>query len=548
MNEYVILSHRLKPTGFVNSSLDKYPNKKPTMTDHLDLDDMLAELEDEAGRNFTDTYSQDVDNIDDFLDQIEEEARSSRESRNAPQPTRSTAASVSRPQQGRPQSTMQPQSRPQSTMQPQSRPQSTMQGRPQSTMQQQPQSRPQSTMMQQQGRPQQAQSRPQSTVVQPQQGRPQSTVVQNQSRPPAQSNARPAQQQARPQSTMQQRPASQSNARPQSKAPSVDLSNGDQRLRSDGFEPHLNRGKWYNYAGGQATDFRIKGTTSTRVGLIHAITLRSLDDNGNPASIDNHKEFIGCVFTNRNTGDDVPCWSKDNGDSTYDLAFFAKEAGTIRLEIKLCGNPFFDLDIHVEGVGKSMWAAKPRGNQATPGQLFFIDIETEDGSRPEGVAPFEVQTMGDVEGLKLINNGDGTYKFQCIPQSQGFVTIQISLHDQPIKNSPVTIQVGSKQPIRVKQESSRVDTISDDRYKNQGQPAQVDDGYGEEYQDQGYGEEYDQGYDQGGYDQGYGEEYGEEYYDQGYDEEGGYDAQAGARESVDVSNDDLNRLLDELGG
>jgi len=184
------------------------------------------------------------------------------------------------------------------------------------------------------------------------------------------------------------------------------------------------------------------------------------------------------------------------------------------MEIKLASNPMFDIEIQVEDVGTSLWVAKPR-LPVRPKELFVIDIETTDGSRPEGVAPFQVQTVGSVENLRLINNGDGTYRFQCVPQAHGHVTIQLTLHGQPIKNSPVTIQVGEKQPVKIKQESSHVETISDTRPAHQKQQESYD-----------Y-EPYDANDDFGNQNNNYQQ-----------------------RESAhaDVSNDDLNRLLDELGG
>jgi len=232
-----------------------------------------------------------------------------------------------------------------------------------------------------------------------------------------------------------------------------------QALEKEGYAIHVNKGKWINYQGGSASDFRIKGTTSTKIGYIHAITLRSLDDYGNPAKISNPRDFIGAVLTHRQSSDEIQCWYRDNGDATYDLAFYAQKPGTVRLEIKLCGNPMFDIDIQVEAAGRSVWTAKPQ-LPVDPGKRFTIDIATEDGSRPEGVAPFEVQSMGDVEDLKLMNNGDGTYKFMCTPQTPGFITIQIMLHGQPIKGSPVTVPVGQKQGHFVKQASKGVDEKS----------------------------------------------------------------------------------------
>jgi len=230
-------------------------------------------------------------------------------------------------------------------------------------------------------------------------------------------------------------------------------------FEKEGYSIHVNKGKFIAYTGGSATDFRIKGTTSTKVGYIHAITLRSLDDYGNPAKINNPRDFIGAVLTHKQSGDDIQCWYRDNGDCTYDLAFFAQRPGIVRLEIKLCGNPMFDIDLQVDEKGRSLWVARPQ-LPAEPGKRFLIDIVADDGSRPEGVAPFEVQSMGDVEELKLLNNGDGTYRFTCVPQSNGYITLQIMLHGQPIKGSPVTVQVGQKQPMYVKQQSRGVDEKS----------------------------------------------------------------------------------------
>jgi hypothetical protein len=51
----------------------------------------------------------------------------------------------------------------------------------------------------------------------------------------------------------------------------------------------------------QATDFRIKGTTSSKVGLLHVITLRALDDYGALTQITEVKpqDFIAVILTHR---------------------------------------------------------------------------------------------------------------------------------------------------------------------------------------------------------------------------------------------------------
>jgi len=359
--------------------------------------------------------------------------------------------------------------------------------------------------------------------------RPQNNAPAQNARAPVQSNAAASRQ--APQSAAVARPPAQSNANRASRAP---VGNGDDELVTQGFEIHNNKGKWYSPPKtNKASDFRINGTTSTRVGFVHAIALRSLDDYGNPAKIESPKDFIGINMTHQDTGANVQPWIRDNGDCTYSCGFFANQSGTVRLEIKLCGNPMFDINVQVEDIGESLWSAKPI-LPAHPKQLFVINIVTTDGSRPEGVAPFEVQTMGDAEQLRLINNGDGTYKFQCIPQTNGHLTVQISLHGQPIRDSPVTIKVGDgKNQMKVKQESGPVEVISDTRNTKQAVNQVFDAEPYDDYNDPPPGD-YDgsDNFDQGS--MGMGVTYG-----------GGTCDNLGDQ---DVSNDDLAALLDELGG
>jgi len=237
--------------------------------------------------------------------------------------------------------------------------------------------------------------------------------------------------------------------------------------------------------------------------------------------VENPRDFIGCIITHAQSGGELPCWYRDNGNCEYDLAFCPEKAGSVRMEIKLASNPMFDIEIQVEDIGTSVWVAHPR-LPVRPKELFIIDIETQDGSRPEGVAPFQVQTVGSVENLRLINNGDGTYRFQCVPQSHGHITIQLTLHGQPIRNSPVTVQVGEKQQVKIKQESSQVETISDTRTPLQKQ------------------QEYDYDPYDGGNDNNNNNN-NESYQENNY-------RPRTESAHADVSNDDLNRLLDELGG
>jgi len=278
--------------------------------------------------------------------------------------------------------------------------------------------------------------------------------------------------------------------------------------------------------------------------------LRSLDDYGNPAKVDSPKEFIGITLTHQETNENVQPWIRDNGDCTYGCAFFAEQPGTVRMEILLCGNPMFDIKIQIEDIGQSVWVAKARV-PVRPKELFVVDIVTIDGSRPEGVAPFEVQTMGDAEQLRLINNGDGTYKFQCVPQTNGHLTIQLSLHGQPIKDSPVTVKVGDgRNPLKVKQESGPVEVISDTRPHNRAPAVSV--GGGDYGGGGGYGGEPSYEADPiDDYQDPPPETYDEPYDDYGTGTVGGGGGGYGGDATYnpqDVSNDDLAALLDELGG
>jgi hypothetical protein len=142
-------------------------------------------------------------------------------------------------------------------------------------------------------------------------------VVQNQqpARNPAPSNAS-----RNPAPSNAARPVA--SARPVSSA-AAPVGDGTAELQSQGYDIHNNKGKWFTPAKtNKASDFRINGTTSTRVGFVHAITLRSLDDYGNPAKIDSPKDFIGVNLTHQETGSNVQPYLRDNGDCTYNCAFF----------------------------------------------------------------------------------------------------------------------------------------------------------------------------------------------------------------------------------
>lgn len=421
------------------------------------------------------------------------------------------------------------------------------------------------------------QSRPQSFAQPPAQSRGPSMASQ-----PARAHQSAVAKPAPP--PQQQRP--QSYAQPNQTGGAPVDHNGERLLLDEGYTRHNNKGKFVNYRG-RASDFRIKGTTSSRVGLIHVITLRALDDNCEPCAITelNPRDFIGATLTLNETGRDIQPWFKDNGDATYDIAFYAEVHGTVQLVIKLAGSPMFDIAIQVDPSGDSLWVALLQNQDVQPHDLVVVAIVTTDDSRPEGVVPFEVQTMGDVSDLKLMNNGDGTYRFQCIPQSAGHCTINITLHEQPIQNSPLTFKVGQEQKAFIKQTVTVAprSTPAQSNYQqpqpsyqqpqqpratqsNFQQPSQAVRSNASSFQQPAAGNRQSvqqpaarpqstyghpsqaarpqSQYGGQGYDQGYDDQYSDPQYGNGYDFDGRFDQGQGGN----VTNDDLNRLLDELGG
>jgi hypothetical protein len=115
----------------------------------------------------------------------------------------------------------------------------------------------------------------------------------------------------------------------------------------------------------------------------------------------------------------APCASRSSFAATPCLTLTSKLVPRLvdflKLAHLLLSNPFLPLanpkkKTLLDEKGRSLWIARPQ-LPAEPNKRFLIDIVAEDGSRPEGVAPFEVQSMGDVEELKLINNGIDSFSF-----------------------------------------------------------------------------------------------------------------------------------------
>ena len=73
-------------------------------------------------------------------------------------------------------------------------------------------------------------------------------------------------------------------------------------------------------------------------------------------------------------------WIKDNKDTTFDIGFFATSIVLVRMEVKICNHPTFDVEIQVEGSSKSFWVAQPR-LPADIGKKFIVDIVSADGTR-----------------------------------------------------------------------------------------------------------------------------------------------------------------------
>lgn len=191
------------------------------------------------------------------------------------------------------------------------------------------------------------------------------------------------------------------------------------------------------------------GVEGAVVGKSAPFTIKSRTADGKPITTG------GAEFVAKLRGpepiNDIPI--VDNSNGTYDGSYVVNTPGRYEVDITLDGAPIknspYKLLIEQARAGKS-WAEgpglEPEGNKQYVPTYFTIHAVDPDGKPvTKGGDPFVVvfKEPGDKEGKKLKpeDNKDGTYTVKYTPEKAGPHVIEVSLHDDPIKDSPFKVDI-----------------------------------------------------------------------------------------------------------
>lgn len=139
----------------------------------------------------------------------------------------------------------------------------------------------------------------------------------------------------------------------------------------------------------------------------------------------------------------------DNGDGTYGGSYRPTAPGRYNVEISLRGAPVsgspFNPLMEQANAGNS-WAEGTglQGDKTGRSHPFVIHAVDKDGNNATaGGDPFDVSVSGPSGPVDVTvkDNGDGTYDCEYVPKDAGDYNVSITLHGQPIKDSPWTASV-----------------------------------------------------------------------------------------------------------
>jgi filamin len=138
----------------------------------------------------------------------------------------------------------------------------------------------------------------------------------------------------------------------------------------------------------------------------------------------------------------------DNHDGTYDSSYHVQTPGYYFVNITLDDEPIqgspFKVLVEAARAGLS-YAEGPglQGGQENKPGVFTIHAVDPDGHRrTDGGDPFKIDVQGpsDVQP-SISDNGDGTYTVNYKPTESGDYVINVTLHDEPIKDAPFHVHI-----------------------------------------------------------------------------------------------------------
>jgi filamin len=187
------------------------------------------------------------------------------------------------------------------------------------------------------------------------------------------------------------------------------------------------------------------GVEGARTGKDAPFTIHAQTEDGTPVKAGG-ENFKASLKGPENIGN-IPI--SDNEDGTYDGVYKVNKPGYYQVDISLDGEPIqgspYKLLIENANAGKS-WAEGPglEGGQQGKEGVFTIHAVDSDG-RPvkSGGDPFKVKVEGPHGEVapKIKDNNDGTYTVKYTPDGYGDYQIDVTLHDDHIKDAPFSVRI-----------------------------------------------------------------------------------------------------------
>eukprot|EP01089_Gocevia_fonbrunei_P013343 TRINITY_DN340_c0_g1_i1.p1 TRINITY_DN340_c0_g1~~TRINITY_DN340_c0_g1_i1.p1 ORF type:complete len:790 (-),score=281.46 TRINITY_DN340_c0_g1_i1:42-2333(-) len=173
--------------------------------------------------------------------------------------------------------------------------------------------------------------------------------------------------------------------------------------------------------------------------------IHSVGEDGKPLSAGG-ETFKAVVSGPDNVGDVAIV---DNNDGTYDGSYVVAKPGRYQVDITLDGQPIKDSPYNLlveNGNAGNSYAEGPGlegGQQGKPGVFTIHSVGPDGKPVSDGGDPFKVTVKGpngDIDP-EVTDNGDGTYTVKYTPDGFGDHDIDVTLHDEHIKDAPFKVSI-----------------------------------------------------------------------------------------------------------